>query len=122
MTKGLAILAMLVLHLFCREGSTVLGTPLLWFTDTVPVVAWAGFFSEYCMALYSICAGYGYYLLAEKGKNNYTDRLARILNLLIIYWIIVCLFSLLGLFFDKSGNVPGSLGSVCSVNNYYRKY
>ena len=29
MTKGLAILCMLILHLFCRKGTDVFGQPLL---------------------------------------------------------------------------------------------
>ena len=122
MTRGLAILAMVVLHLFFREGPTVLGTPLLWFSETVPVVSWAGFFAEFCAPLYSLCAGYGYYLLYKRGKNTYRDRAVRILNLMVTYWIILCLFSLLGLFFDKSGTVPGSwrdfLLNIILVRNY----
>ena len=38
MTKGMAILCMLVLHLFCRTGEEVLGTPLIWLNDTTPLV------------------------------------------------------------------------------------
>lgn len=38
MTQGLAILCMVVLHLFCRQGTDVLGTPLLWLNDTTPFV------------------------------------------------------------------------------------
>ena len=30
MTQGLAILTMVSLHLFCRLGTDVYGTPLLW--------------------------------------------------------------------------------------------
>ena len=46
MTKGLGILCMLALHLFCRKGSAVFGTPLLWINDTTPFVYTFGFFAE----------------------------------------------------------------------------
>ena len=106
MTRGLAILSMLMLHLFFREGPTVLGTPLFWLNEEVPFVAWIGFFSEFCVALYSICAGYAQYLLWKKGCNSYKDRLNRILKLLINYWIVVVLFSIIGLVYNGGSSIP----------------
>ena len=38
MTQGLAILTMVSLHLFCRLGTDVYGTPLLWLNSTTPAV------------------------------------------------------------------------------------
>ena len=58
MTRGMAILCMVVLHLFCRTGKDVFGRPLLWINSTIPVVFLFGFFSEICVPLYSLCAGY----------------------------------------------------------------
>ena len=63
MTQGLAILCMVILHLFCRVGSDVLGTPLIWLDQTTPLVYWFGFFAEICVPLYSLCAGYAQQLL-----------------------------------------------------------
>ncbi len=37
MIRGLAILCMVVLHLFCRTGKDVFGKPLLWINSTIPV-------------------------------------------------------------------------------------
>ena len=48
MTQGLAVLCMVILHLFCRTGSDVLGTPLIWLNATTPLVYWFGFFAEIC--------------------------------------------------------------------------
>lgn len=43
MTQGLAVLCMVILHLFCRTGSDVLGTPLIWINESTPLVFWFGF-------------------------------------------------------------------------------
>lgn len=40
MTKGMAILCMLILHLFCRTGKNVFGTPLIWLDEKTPFVYW----------------------------------------------------------------------------------
>lgn len=122
MTRGLAIVSMLVLHLFCRRGADVLGTPLIWLSQDTPLVYWFGFFAEICVPLYSICAGYASELLFERNRASWKDRLRRIGRLMLNYWIVVVLFSVVGLVFDKSGNVPGNwsdfLGSLVLVHSY----
>ena len=50
MTKGLGILCMLILHLFCRQGAAVSGTPLLWIDDTTPFVYTLVFCQAYGLA------------------------------------------------------------------------
>ena len=54
MTRGMAILSMLILHLFCRTGSKVFGSPIIWFDAKTPFVYCFGFFAEICVFLYSI--------------------------------------------------------------------
>lgn len=68
MTKGLAILCMLILHLFCRTGKDVYGTPLIWINETTPLVFYFGFFAEICVPIYSLCAGYAQQYMSEQ-KN-----------------------------------------------------
>ncbi len=109
MTRGLAILCMVVLHLFCRKGADVFGTPLIWLDETTPFVYLFGFFAEICVPLYSICVGYAQELLREKGKSDILSRCARIAKLMVNYWIILVLFSMLGLLFDEGKGMPGSL-------------
>ena len=122
MTRGLAILTMVVLHLFCRRGADVYGTPLIWINEDTPLVYWFGFFSEICVALYSICAGYAQGLLSERNQSAWKDRLHRIGKLLLNYWIVVVLFSILGLLFDETGEIPGSwlafLGNLVLLRQY----
>ena len=109
MTQGLAVLCMVILHLFCRTGSDVLGTPLIWLNATTPLVYWFGFFAEICVPIYSICAGYAQQLLWEKGKSDIRSRAGRILRLLRNYWIVLALFTILGLIFDGGKAIPGNL-------------
>ncbi len=119
MTRGLAIVSMLLLHLFCRKGADVYGTPLLWFNKETPAVYYLGFFSEICVPLYSICAGYAQQLLYDKMKisgrggqqpNLWKSNIKRIWKLLINYWIILVLFTILGTIFPSDGSMPGSAG------------
>lgn len=111
MTKGMAILCMLMLHLFCRTGNDVLGTPVLWFNDTTPVVFWLGFFAEICVPIYSICVGYAQELLYEKNCLTWKKNAKRVLCLMVNYWVVLILFCGLGLIFDKSNWIPGTVGS-----------
>lgn len=110
MTQGIAILCMVILHLFCRTGSDVLGTPLFWFNESTPLVFWFGFFAEICVPLYSICAGYAQMLLWENGKSSFRSRVGRIMRLMRNYWIVLVLFSVLGLIFANGIAIPGTLG------------
>ncbi len=110
MTRGLAILSMLILHLFCGKGVDVYGTPLLWITETTPLVYYFGFFAEICVPLYSMCAGYARRISGGYGSCNYKGNLKRIWRLLVNYWIVLVLFSVLGLIFNPTGNIPNSTG------------
>lgn len=107
MTKGFAILCMIVLHLFCRIGDDVLGTPLLYINRSTPFVYLFGFFSEICVPLYSICAGYGIYLSFQKSNYSFKCRFQRIFKLIKNYWVILFLFCLIGLFIN-SKTIPGN--------------
>lgn len=124
MTQGLAILSMLVLHLFCRKGADVYGTPLIWLNDTTPLVYCFGFFAEICVPLYSICAGYAQELLALKGGGgeHWKSNLRRGWKLLTNYWIVLCLFCILGLVVAPGGDIPGSadkfIKSVFLIHSY----
>ena len=47
MTKGMAILCMVVLHLFCRTGKDVFGTHVIWINATTPLDFYSGFSQKY---------------------------------------------------------------------------
>lgn len=44
MTRGLAILSMVCLHLFCKLGDDIVYTPLIWLNDEIPLIYTVGFF------------------------------------------------------------------------------
>lgn len=109
MTKGMAILCMLILHLFCRTGNDVLGTPLIWLDETTPLVYCFGFFAEICVPIYSLCVGYAQQYMSEQGILSWKGNLQRIKKLMINYWIVLVVFCILGLFFDTNHLIPGTL-------------
>ena len=113
-TKGLAIITMLLLHLFCRKGADVYGTPLLWVHEGVPLVYYIGFLSEICVPLYCMSSGYAHYMLGEQNALTGKRCWKRILSFMANYWIICTVFSLIGILVD-SPDIPSSLW--CYMNN-----
>ena len=94
MTKGMAILSMLVLHLFCRKGGDVFGTPIFWLNTDTPFVYILGFLAEICVPLYSMCSGYAHFMLGNAGRLTLQANIRRIIRFLLNYWIIVIVFSI----------------------------
>ena len=109
MTRGLAVLCMVILHLFCRKGADVFGSPIIWINQDTPLVYWFGFYAEICVGIYSICMGYAQRLLYKNGKVSWKHISKRIGKLLVNYWIILALFSLIGLLCPSQDTIPGSL-------------
>ncbi|MBE6678614.1 MAG: acyltransferase [Ruminococcaceae bacterium] len=105
--KGIAIIGMVMLHLFCRLNNFPY-TPLIWLGNT-PLVYYFGLFGDICVPTYCFLSGYAQHLLFQtEGKAYYKKRFLRILKFLVNFWIVCCVFALLGLFFDNSGTIPTS--------------
>lgn len=109
MTRGLAITSMIVLHLFCRKGSDVYGTPLLWTNSQTPLVYWLGFLSEICVGMYCLCSGYAHYRLGETNGLTPKRNGKRLLKFIINFWIVCTLFSFIGLFVNGGKEIPGGM-------------
>lgn len=107
MTQGLAIISMVVLHLFCRKGADVYGTPFLWINDTTPFVYYLGFLAEICVPMYCLCSGYAHYRLGETNGLTVKRNSKRLLKFLINFWIVLVVFSIVGLIV-KSQDIPVS--------------
>lgn len=105
MTKGLAILAMVILHLFQRL-SDLPYTPLLYFGGA-PFVYYLGLLADLTVPTYCFCMGYSHYLSSQK-NNGLKSNLKRLLSFMINYWIIIVLISIAGLIIG-SDTVPKSL-------------
>lgn len=83
MLKGVAILAMLMLHLFCRRDNLPY-TPLLWIGDT-PLIYYFGLFGDICVAIYCFVSGYAHYM--QSSKTELRHRWKRLLRFLIPFWV-----------------------------------
>ena len=120
--KGIAIIGMVMLHLFCRLGDLPY-TTFINIGDT-PLIYYFGLFGDLCVPVFCFCSGYAHLLIYTKNSNDYQKKIPnKILRFLINFWIVVIIFSLLGLIFDKSGTIPGSfkdfLGNVFLVGMNY---
>lgn len=109
-TKGIAILFMLLLHLFCTKSYQGIYTPILFIGD-VPLVYYFALFGDCCVAIYCFCSGYGLLISYTKNKENYVkNNLIRIFKLYINYWIILLIFVvILGPLMGRGNSYPGSL-------------
>lgn len=104
MAKGMASLGMVMLHLFCRLGELPY-TPLIWCKNS-PLIYYLGLFGDLCVPVYCFCSGYAHYLMADSQKKDYVKRLPnKALRFLTNYWIVVILFSLVGLLLDQTGKI-----------------
>ena len=92
MLKGVAILAMLMLHLFCRKTNLPY-TPLLWIGDT-PLIYYFALFGDICVAVYCFISGYAHYLQSD--KDSLRHRWKHLLRFMIVFWMVAILFSLIG--------------------------
>lgn len=122
MTKGMAILFMVILHLFFRERSVVLGTPLLWFNEDIPVIYWLGFYGEICVTVYCLCIGYAQYMLYKDGKATWILTSRRVFRILVNYWIILVIFCFAGLLYTAQTNIPGSLSEFIKNVFLFHRY
>lgn len=109
-TKGVAILLMLLLHLFCTKEYIGLFDPIIMIGDT-PLVYYFALFGDMCVAMYCFCSGYGLMIGYKNNKENYFKKnLIRILKLYINFWIILFIFVLiLGPIIGQGDKYPGDL-------------
>lgn len=96
--QGVAILAMLCLHLFCTY--TPLFTPLV-YIGSIPLTYFIGQASDCCVMIYCFCSGYGlmasYIACNEKGRQYFVERRKGLFRLLQSYWIILLMFAVVTL-------------------------
>ena len=72
MAKGIAIIGMVMLHLFCIKVDLSY-TPLLWIGDT-PLVYYLGLLGEICVPIYLFCSGYAQALLRYSDGAAYVKK------------------------------------------------
>lgn len=108
-TKGIAILFMLLLHLFCTKDYQGKFVPLLMIGQT-PLVYYLALFGDCCVAIYCFCSGYGLFLSYKNNPVQYVkNNLLRLLKLYINFWIILILFVvILGPVMGQGNIYPGN--------------
>lgn len=107
MLHGVAILAMLALHLFCRVDNLPYNVHLL-DSEGVPILYYLGLFGDICVPIYCFSSGYAQQLLSEEeGAANYQlNRWKRLWKFICHFWLILVLFCLIGVFVQDT-EMPG---------------
>ncbi|WP_238458016.1 acyltransferase family protein [Alkalihalobacterium alkalinitrilicum] len=109
MLKGVAILLMVLLHLFTRKDVNGLYEtyPMI---NEVPLVYYIGLFGDACRPIYLFLTGYAFFIFINKNKGSVLNKnVSRIFKLLINYWIVLFLFVSIGFIVGKGDSFPGSL-------------
>ncbi|MFJ5759891.1 acyltransferase [Neobacillus sp. NPDC093182] len=107
-TKGMAIIFMLLLHLFGRKDVNGLYEtfPII---NGVPLVYYIGLFGDACVPMFCFASGYGLFVSINKAKGSIIKKnFERILKLLINYWIVLVIFIVIGAIAGMSEILPGS--------------
>ena len=109
-TKGIAILFMLLLHLFCTKEYNNLFTPIIMIGKT-PLIYYIALFGDCCVAIYCFCSGYGLMCTYKNNHGEYNKKnLIRVFKLYINFWIILFLFVVvLGYITGNFDTYPGDL-------------
>lgn len=88
--KGVSILFMLLLHLFCTKKYNGLFTPIIMIGNT-PLIYYLALFGDMCVVM-CFCSGYGLMAGYKSNKENYSKKnLIRIIKLYVNFWIIILL-------------------------------
>lgn len=107
--QGLAILAMLCLHLFCTLTPTFVPTV---YVTGVPLVYFFGQAADFCVMAYCFCSGYGLmYAYAQVNgdrKKYMRGRVKGLWSFLKNYWLILILFACVAIALGKGTEWLGS--------------
>ena len=127
MAQGLAIIAMLMLHLFCRIGELPYNT--YFYIGNKPLLYYLGLFGDICVPIYYFCSGYAQMVLMKTEHNQYCKNSSkRALRFLMHFWLIVIMFACVGfvcglLGIDIINTIPGEwktfLRNLLLIENSY---
>ncbi len=122
--KGIAILLMLMLHLFNTQQRVAECTTFLYFWNGKPLVYALSRVGAFCVPLYIFISGYGHGSILAAGRLDFKSACRRVAKLYIIYWVVFLPFIGWGCL-AASESYPGSasefllnfIGVSCSYNN-----
>lgn len=120
--KSIAILMMLVLHLF-NQDYRGLFQPLI-FVGEQPLSYYISLFCDACVAIFAFVSGYGLYFSYKNNQKAFLQKnKERTKNLYLRYWIILFLFVvLLGWFLGKEGYPGNWLKFILSFSGFEPGY
>lgn len=103
--KGMAILLMLIHHLFFYPSDLYVSLVKMGGQD---IESYISSFGKICVAMFLFLSGYGITISSVKKETSYKKSvISRVINLMINYWIVFLLFVPIGFFvternFDSS--------------------
>ena len=106
MSQGLAIIAMVTLHLFCRRDVDLYNVHV--FIGNTPLLYYIGLFGDICVPIYCFSSGYAQMVLYKKEENYRNKRIKRLKRFIFHFWLVVVLFSFIGLMIGNK-EIPGDL-------------
>lgn len=107
MLQGLSVLAMVWLHLFDRDY-TGLFTPFV-FAGGAPLTFYIAQLSDFCVFGFAFLSGYAH--MTQYGQAGYYKRrLKGLLSVFCSYWLILIVFSVVGMLIGQADFIPGSFG------------
>ena len=106
MLQGLSVLAMVCLHLFDRDYRGLF-TPIL-FAGGVPMSFYFGQLSDFCVFGFAFLSGYAH-MMQHGQAGYYQRRLKGLLSVFCSYWLILIVFSIVGIMIGQGDYMPGSL-------------
>lgn len=106
MLQGLSVLAMVWLHLFDRDYHGLF-TPLLFFKG-VPLSFYIGQLSDFCVFGFAFLSGYAH-MKQFNHEGYYKRRLKGLLSVFCTYWLVLIVFSVVGIVVGQGDYMPGSI-------------
>lgn len=106
--KGVAIIFMLLLHLFCRKDVNGLYETFPEYNG-VPLIYYIGLFGDACVPIYCFASGYGLFMVMNKELKLFKRKNSlRIFKLLINFWIILLIYVIISFLLGKvESNIGG---------------
>jgi len=116
--KGIAILMMLWLHLFCSDDVANRYSPMFYFYNGDPMPLVLRKICSMCVPLYIFLGGFGLAKTNENtvwGEKKIRQNAKRVLNLYVNFWVVFLLFFPLGCIFNPSLFLASATEDVCNI-------
>ncbi|KGE19369.1 acyltransferase family protein [Paenibacillus wynnii] len=94
--KGIAILCMVILHLFATKDITLYSPDYL--INGVPATYYLGIMGDACPTIYLFVTGYEFYIMLNNSSDlSFGKNFKRVLKLYVNVWIVLAIFLPIGI-------------------------